>query len=159
MGKVSIATATGDRHSGHLPAAPFAKTQSRDALEVSLRTLCEDTALTSFVIKAFSFILILYGIVNRFRAMIAFCDQMITEALDSTSKARTTDLNLIHAYSDHSQSECPFCISLNTLHQYQMQQNDIHFRQWLKQVMGEAPSLTATLHGATCGNLLCTYQI
>lgn len=152
--------ASGDRHRGLLPAATSDYTQSRDALEVHLRILCEDATLTSFVIKALYFVHTVLGIINRIRAMIQLFGQEGFDISRSSSHARAADVNLlIHAYSDRSQTDSPFCINLNHLHQYQLQQNDRQFRMWLKQVMGETPSLTATLHGATCGNLLCTYQI
>lgn len=159
MSKVYIANARGDRYRGLVPAAPNTSIQSRDAQEVNLRPIYEDATLTDFVIKALSFILSLFSIINRFRSFVAKFEQMITCGLDSAD-AETSDYTITHAYSNHSDIKGLFCINnLNILHQYQMQQNERHFRQWLKQVISETPSLTATLHGASCGNLLCTYQI
>ena len=159
MHKVTIGITMGDRHRGILPAAPTSTIQSRDVLEVCLRPLYEDTTLTSFVIKALFFILSLFTIINRFRAMVAKIDRMIVNALDNTD-AKTDEFALSLTYNNHSNNKYLFCKNdLNLHHQNLMQQNDWYFRQWLKQVISETPSLTATLHGATCGNLLCTYQI
>lgn len=158
MRKDPIAIPSGDRYRGSLPAAPTATIQSHDALEVGPRTLSEDALVTSFVVKALSLFLTLVGIINRFRAAIAQLDQMFADALEF-AELQPDDVNLNHAYSHHSNIRGLFCNNLNILHQYQLQQNDRLFRLWLKQVISETPSLTATLHGASCGNLLCTYQI
>lgn len=158
MRKDQIAIPSGDIYRGQLPAAPTASIQSHDALEVSLRAISEDALATSFVIKALSFFLTLVGIINRFRAIVTKLDQMIADALDTT-EVQTPEFDITHAYSHHSDISGLFCNNLNNLHIFQLQQNDRLFRLWLKQVISETPSLTATLHGASCGNLLCTYQI
>lgn len=158
MARYLMTVQKGKNIGGLLPAATIATgTQSFDVLEVYRRLMTEDDELFLFAIKVLYLMSWVKGSIRR-------CVNTLRQVWPTDDQESETDLDVyaemeLELRSAPTKELKPFHLDSSVRFNWFGVILSHYYDQQLRHATEEAPTQAEALHGATCGNYICTYLI